>query len=113
MSANIIPPPIMRTDPMNAAVRDLAERVQEQQGEKLTLMGIIKSEETQRVVGMATFLLMVLTLLLFGTILSDIRNDIRAIRTETSGNTTQVSRMQEQIRWMEKRIERIESKIEK
>lgn len=111
MSANVIPP-IMRNDPMNTAVHDLTEQVSAREGQKVTLMGLIRNEDTQRVVGVATFLLMILTAILFGTLLSDIRNDIKAIRIETTGNTLEVNRLREQIRYIENRIEKIENKIE-
>jgi hypothetical protein len=102
----------MQYDPVNEAAHDLTDKVSDREGEKITLMGLIRNENTQGVVGVATFLLMILTAILFGTILSDIRNDVKSIKIETQGNTMQVGRIQEQIRWMERRLDHLEKEIE-
>lgn len=111
MTVQVIPPD-MRNDPMNTAVHDLTEQISAREGQKITLMGIIRNEDTQRVVGVATFLLMMATAILFWTLLSDIRNDIKMIRIDTTGNTLEVNRLREQIKYIEARIEKIENKIE-
>lgn len=102
----------MQNDPVNIA-RDVAAHAGVEQAEKITLMGIIKSEESRGVVGVATFILTVLTAVLFWTLLSDIRSDVKAIKTETAGNTVQVNRIQEKMMWMEKRLDHLEKEIEK
>lgn len=89
---------------------EAAGRVLDRVGEKITLMGLLRDEDSRAIMGAATFLLGILTLFLVWTLLSDIRSEIRMIRTETEGNTLHVNRIEERVNWLEKRLERIENK---
>lgn len=100
----------MNIDPTEDFSRSIASRVTEREGEKITLMGVLRNEDSRAVMSAATFVLGILTLFLVWTLLSDIRAEVRAIRTETEGNTLHVNRIEERMNWMEKRIERLEQK---
>lgn len=95
---------------VDIAVGGATERTAAREGQKITLMGLLRNDDAAKVVGWATFIFLVLTLVLSWTLLSDIRREVRLIRTETETNTMQVSRMEERMNFLEKRIERIENK---
>ena len=94
---------------VDIAVGGATERTADRESEKITLMGLLRNDDAAKVVGWATFIFLVLTLVLSWTLLSDIRREVRLIRTETETNTLHVNRMEERLNFLEKRIERIEN----